>query len=186
MTAIAHVISNVCPHCHYEYAHLQRAPDVCTNCFKVINDNPVSDIFACPDFLSFQLEVLKVQAKEFATGVSQGEPGQKALSSEDVQEKIFNSKINNELYCFVTTVSYETVLSAIRDAEIMMKHVDHNRNLTPQELMNICDKVEALGKYAASLKELIKAGKGNLYEYRRQTSQATEVGERARSASSSI
>jgi len=186
MTAKATHLSNFCPHCHHEYAHLTQAPDVCVICFKVINDTPLSTVFACPDFLAFQMQTLGLHASELAKGLPQGEAGQGAVDSNVVHEKIFKTRINHELYTFVTTISYQTMLAATWDLDVIMKHIDHNRNITPQELMNICDKVEALGKYAAHLKETFKLGKGSLYDYRKQASEASELGERARGASDSL
>jgi len=174
----------ICPFCKFEYEHRTRLPDVCTSCFQVINVEPKSEVFATPDYLYFQYQDSQERISKLAKPMaSSGE--EEAVTSDD-SKMLLNASLNTELYSFLTTCSFETVKSAMKDAELFISHLIYSNTLQKDQIASIAKAAQKVGELAKGVLICLENGGANLYEYRQQTTAATKLGAGSRTPSDSI
>lgn len=164
-----------CPFCGHDYSYKKRLPDVCGNCFGVLNAEPKSETFFVPDYLSFQLTELNADIEEKIKPRPSGDdlPG----LDTDATKNSMKAELDNELYSFLTTSSKETVIASLGDAYEYMRALSLNQMIDNEGKLLVIEMVGKMKVLADSLKAHIEAGGRSLYEQRTCTAKASLLAE---------
>ena len=173
---MAEVSSNdvTCPNCNFHYEYRTRLPDICTSCFYVINQKPQSQVFATPDYLSFQIEDIVAKAKDIAQGKA-ATATSPAVSPEDAKANL-SAEAVGELETFVKTCSFETHSALLAEVDLFLCHLPHNINLKRDEMVGFVKKLKELSTRAEGLIAWINGGGFIPYERRLQTIKTADQG----------